>query len=425
MVDALVHPMLMPQRNDVRHIFDDVVRKHSAGMGDFWQDLGSTLEIKIAGLTEALGDAIQHILYGVGKLGETIALLVRAIIGDVSWQEVLDSLGEVFQEVGTIMVLLSPTHQSFTWLQQAPLTAHAFRELDRFSGGILTNIYNVSTLPGRVLRGDAISKQELIADVIFIIQVLLIVFTAGTWVVIGAMIGTMVGKEVCKHQTEARDACLVAFQILGAAMGAWGEALYNAGFTAAEEAAWLEGPEAYSAYLEQQAEAGVLTEAEQQAWLNGDQAYASFLEREAEQAAVSSSTSFLPHLASASEDYLTRIGIDEVTKQAAVLCQQIGVVGSNECQILSQVAANYVKSPTDQEWPEFLSQEIARIGAEQLMLQWFPESSAEHAAIKKQWELRYVDVPVDQTVVVQKSLDPKTFLLAAGAAAFLIAGAGA
>lgn len=418
MNSAILHPLLSPARNDVRHIFQDTVRRNK-GMGDFWQDLTGTVWDGITGLTKALEGALQTTIYLVAQLGETLALIVRASIGDVSWDKVLDSLGEVFKDVGTIMVYLDPARQSFDWLSQAPLTAHCFNELDRFTGGMLTTAKNVSTLPGRALRGDPISKQELLGDCIFIIQVCLVVFTAGAWVAVGAMIGTMVGREICKHQTEAKDACMVTFQILGAAAGGWGQALYNSGFSAAEEAAWLDGPEAYNAYIEQQAAEGTLSEAEQNAWLNGDDAYAKFLEREAASTTAASSTSFMTHLASASQDYLTRVGIDQVTKQAVQLCNQAGVTGHHECEILAEVAADYIKSPEGQEWSEFLSSEIAKIGAEEIMLQWFPQTSKEYQAIHAKWQLRFVDVPVDGGSVLTRTIDPKTFLLAAGALAFV------
>lgn len=384
-------------------LFDDVL--------DFGWD-------NIAGLAEALGHALEKTMQAIGKVGETIALIVRAIIGDVSWNEVLNELGSIFQDVGAIIVYLNPAVSSYEWLSTSRLSAHAFAELDKFTGGMITTATNVSSLVGRAMRGDPISKQELIADIVFIIQVVLIVFTGGAWVAIGVMLGTMVGREVCKHQTEARDACLVAFQILGAAAGAWGQALYSSGFSAAEQEAWLGGDETYAKYLEDQAKQG-FSAAEENAWLNGKEAYANYVQSEAR----AGSTSFLSQLSRASEAYLNRVGIDQATQQAVRACQSGHWVGNNECAILGHVASDYLKSPANTSWPEFLGQEIVKVGAEQLMLQWFPPDSPEYRAIQDAWNIRYVTVPVDQTILVQKHLDPKTFLLLAGGIAFALIGA--
>lgn len=434
MQSALIHPLQVNPRHAPRRARSNdrawgaesvdpvfALRSHvlrqKYGMDGFFDDLFDTVWDAVEGLGDALSGALTGIVNTVKQLGETIALIVRAIIGDVSWDEVLGSLGEVFQDIGTVMVYLDPARQAYNWLSQAPLTSHCFNELDKFTGGMITTAANVSDLPWRAMRGDPISKQELLKDVIFIIQVVMIVFTAGAWVAVGVMIGTMVGREVCQHQTEAKDACMATFQIIGAAAGAWGSSLYSA---AAEQAAWELGPDAYAEYMSQH---GGNIAAGTEGFIASDAGYTAALTAQAKEAAVQQSTSILTHIAAASEAYITRVGIDAATQEAARLCINSNIVGDNECQILAQVAGNYVSSPQDQAWEDFLASEVARIGAEQLMHQWFPEGSREREAIARQWQIKYVDVPIDSTVIVQKRIDPKTFLLAAGALSLLMIGA--
>lgn len=398
-----------------RDVYDIMIgevlkERERAGMhGGFFDDLFGTFTDAIEGVTDAIQGALQGTLDAIAHIGETIALIIRAAIGDVSWNAVLDELGEVFQDVGTILVYLDPARMGYNWLKEAPLTSHAFNELDKFTGGMLTTATNLSDLPWRAMRGDPISKTELIKDALLIITIVAIVFTGP--VGLGVMLGTMVGREVCSKQTEARDACMVAFQIVGAAVGSWGSAATGVTWGTASEVA--EGAVTDT----------VLTDAEAEAWLAGDEAYRTFMTNQLDAYALSQTTSFLPHLTAAAENYLLNAGINTATQHAAELCKSAHILGGNECKILSQVAADYIKSDANEPWEDFLAGEVAKIGAEQIMLQWFPPNSPEHQAIQKQWTIKYVDVPVDQTIIVQQQASKKPLLFLAGGLALMLMGA--
>lgn len=298
------------------------------------------------------------------------------------------------------MVWLDPTRQLFDWLENAKLTGHSFKELDKFTGGWMTDIRNLSDLPGRVLRGDAISKEELIRDALFVIEVVVII--VGFPESLAVVAATMIGRQICSHQTEARDACMVAFQIAGIAIGGWiadwssaGDIGLEAEFDALPETGSIE-----DAFISVDAAAGVT-----------------------ESAGAGTGTSLLAHLTTATGQVLENQGIDVLTRQASLLCQSQKWAGRNECNILAEVVGDYVKSDSGEEWSDFLASEIAKIGAEELMLQWFPANSPEHAAIKKQWQIKYVDVPVNNQVVQKASINPWTVvLLAAGAASVIMGG---
>jgi hypothetical protein len=382
-------------------------RSNDSMSGGFFEDLFDTVTDGIEGLTDALQGALESAISAISHIGETIALIVRAAIGDVSWNEVLGELGAVFQDIGAVLVYLNPYRMGYEWLKEAPLTSHAFNELDKFTGGWITTGVNISTLPWRAMRGDPISKVELIQDALLIITVIAIVYTGP--VALGVLLGTMVGREVCSKQTEAKDACLVAFQIVGAAVATWA--------SSASQVTWGLAAETSEAYA-----AGEISAAEQSAWLAGDEAYQAFLSEQGQTFLLADSTSFLTHLTAAGENYLLNAGLNTATQHAAQLCQAAHLLGNKECQILSQVAADYYKAPSDISWEEFLAQEVARIGVEELMLEWFPPDSPEAAAIRK-WQIRYVDVPVDQRNIVQTKLDPKVLLLLAGGAAMVLMGA--
>lgn len=377
---------------------------HAKTMSGFLDDLGTSLWEVVDGMADAVGAAMTSVVNAVKQMGETIALVIRAAIGDVKWSEVLHSLGEVFQDVGNVLVVINPIRLYTNFLKEAPLTSHAFNELDKFSGGMISTGVNVSDVVWRSIRGDPVSKYELLQDAIFIIQVAAIVFTGP--VGIGIMVGTMVGRQVCSKQTEARDACMVAFQIAGAAAGTWASAASGLTWGTAAEIA----------------DESTLSAAEEEAWLAGDDAYQAFLQRQAEQVALQQTTEFLPHLSAAAENYLLSQGIGVATQQLSNLCDKQGWAGGKECDILAQVAGNYVRNEMTNNIPfeEFLAQEVARVGAEELMLQWFPPSSPEHQAIKRAWQIKRTTYEVPQYVVQEGGGIGAFLLLAAGGAMVLM-----
>lgn len=359
------HPMETPPRFFMKSRFSGRGFALGSITGDFFNSIGSIGDIfnSIGSMVDGLGDALKGALEGVldtiKQIGETVALIVRASVGDVRWSEVSSSLGKVFREVANVAVIINPTRIWLDIAREVPITAHAFAELDKFSGGMLTNYRNVSTLVDRAIRGDPISKAELIQDALFAIQVASMFFGGGP--AVGAMIGNMVGRQICSKQTQAKEACSAAFVIAGAAVGGW---------------------------------------------------------------ATTANSTLTSHAQVALEKYMVSVGVTEASRQAILLCQASNVVGDNECEIIGEIFANYIKADmNDMSWEEFLAQEIARLGIELLMEQWFPPGSPERVAMDN-WKIKIVDVPVDSTQIIQTSIDPKLILLAAGAIATLMIGVG-
>ena len=393
----LIHPMQMktfppPVRtgNPLRPGFAGLLRPaelayagKTYGMhGGFFDDLGSTLWDGVDGLTTALGSALNAIVHTVEQIAQTIRLVVEACIGQVSWNDVLGSLGKTFQDIGQVLVSGDPLRTTYNWLATAPLTAHAFHELDKFTGGLLTGVTNLSDLPGRAMRGDPISKVELIQDALAALQVVMMIVTFP--VGLGIMVGMMLGKEICNHQTEAKDACNAAFIIAGAAVGGWSET-------------W-----------------GASDDQMLDAEFNALPANATM-----DQVDASVTPTFSTYLQSAASNYMTAQGIGVVTQRANFLCQSDKWATRDECRILTTIAGDYAKSGGDVDWVTFLATEVGKLGVQQLMITFLPQGSPERVAIEKNW---IVQTTPAVPAVAAGSSNMMKFLLLIGGATLLMAG---
>lgn len=115
---------------------------------------------------EAIKALVSIIINGIINI---VKELVKAL-AKIDWR----ALAHIF------LVELNPIHLVWNALSTNPLTGHFFRELDKLTGGLFSTVDRIATLPGRALRGDGISKQELIQDAIFIMKVGAIIIAGGT-----------------------------------------------------------------------------------------------------------------------------------------------------------------------------------------------------------------------------------------------------
>ena len=101
-----------------------------------------------------------------------------------------------------------------------------------------------------------------------------------------------------------------------------------------------------------------------------------------------------------SDLYLSNAGISAFkgrvvqagSKLAVEACKNNQWAGQNECIILGQIAADYIKSPKDTDWLEFLAQEAGKIGVTLLLADAFPKNSPERARLVRQ--ARQSGVPI-------------------------------
>jgi hypothetical protein len=382
MTTALYHPMMAPLKPTYLSLFKKV-RTRPSGLGDFWSDLGTTLWDAVTGLTSAIGTAFNGIVQGVTQVVKTIALVVEAAIGKVPWSAVLGSLGKIFQDVGVVLVALNPLVMANNFLSTAPLTSQAFALLNKYTGNLIVNVANVSSLVGRAMAGDPITAGELIIDALTILEVASIVI--GGPVALGAMVGSMGGRQICQNQTKnTQAACNAVFSIVGSAVGD-----YAGGSSWVDDAADLPDPADASPF-----DSGIdysnppsidssidLTD-QTTTISDSTTGLTSEASAGAGVAVTPATSSFVDSLENASVTFLENAGVQLATRQAIQWCQQNKWAGNNECKILAQATSDFLVFATNgQSWTNFLAQEVIRLGTAEIMLNWFPKTSPEYQAI--------------------------------------------
>lgn len=299
----------------------------------------------ITGLSQVTGQLLLNSVQSIGSVITTIGDAVVHATGQVITPNVINNLGAVTRAYFDVLAKVSPERNMYNFLTHDPLVGHAFRELDKFSGGMITDATNVSDLVARAGRGDALSKQELVRDAIYGLKVAAIVVGGGA--AAGAMVGNMVGNQVCKNQTEGQDACRVAFTVIGAAGGADLADLLS------------DTPLDYT---------------------------------------------FSDYLSDAASNTFSQKAQSAVTQTSISLCKQNQWAGATECTILGQIVSDYLKAPEGTEWTTFLANEAGRIGALVLMANAFPPGSPERIALEKQ----IAQMPVGTSPLPKRGVPAKT-----------------
>ena len=145
---------------------------------------------------------------------------------------------------GSAMVYLNPISNSLRLLRSWKVTANLTKQVDRYTGGMITDYISVTSIPGRVVKGDKIPKEELIRDVLFAARVAAVVVSGGTaTAIVGATANQLQQGEL--GQSELGRVVLGIAQVVAVAAAtgqAWQEvakrqAVNTAGEAAAQEAA--------------------------------------------------------------------------------------------------------------------------------------------------------------------------------------------
>lgn len=398
MSSTILHPMQLPLKVDTRSKLHRILIPQSIRANQMGADPLTEMGNFLTGMAEAFEYGLRNVVQLVGEIIDLVIKSITFVINLIAWDKVFENAALIVREASNIAVVLNPTRIVFDFFANNPVTAHTFKELDRFTGGMATNMTNVSDLPYRAARGDAISKEELIRDAMFGLQVAAVVI--GGPAAAGGLVGNMVGKEVCKNAGDAKEACQIAVTIAAAATANYAADYYGIDWgisTGTEQLSDTSGQTVSTGSTDTLVQA-------QQNNLN-----ALFAE--------SGNLQFSDYLSNAAYQVLSQRGVQEVTKRAIELCQQGQWVGDRECAIIGQIASNYLNRPDGLDWPEFLAQEAARLGVSLLMEEWFPKNSPERRAI----EIVNNTVP-GQTIIYETK--PKSnmgiLLLAAGGAATLM-----
>ena len=133
-------------------------------MSGFPGDLFDSIGDLVGQIVKAISSMIGAVLRAVSDL---IAGILKAF-ERINWEDVFSELGKM---MGEAQILLNPIHQTNKLLKSFPLTSHLYKELDKLTGGAISTIDNLSTITGRALRGDAISKQEVVQNLMFCLKV--------------------------------------------------------------------------------------------------------------------------------------------------------------------------------------------------------------------------------------------------------------
>lgn len=366
-------------------------------------DVGDFIGRSVAGLDKAYKGVSKSVFEGTKQFGETLALTARASVGDVKWSEVSRSAGKVVRQVANVHVLMNPARFWAQVAQESTLTRQAFKDVDLFTGGMLTSGINVSDVVQRSIRGDAITKEELIRDAMFALQVLAAVATGGSGAaVVGGIIGTMVGQQVCSKQTKMKNECMVAFQLLGTFLGSWGAGIEQAVAKASlnqatKDAVKLCASKGWAGNKECEIlgnlASSYITSKDPRTWED-------FLLEE-------------------SKKYGVTYAFNKATEIAIDNCRKANWTGDKDCDAIGNMMSKYLLMPEPRKpWEDFVTEELASRGLESLVDKLLPKPEV-ILPPEPSFDIVYADVP-GQTVIYEQKTNPALFLvLAAGAALFL------
>lgn len=185
----------------------------------FLQDVYDELEDFAKDTLSAIESAVRHVVDAViDFIKASVKMLVA--IASFDWDKIDEAFKELGQSFGNLLVHLNPVYFTFELVNDLPLAGSILREIDRFSGGFLTTTTNLNTLFGRALRGDSISKEELMTYAMLGVQIAAVVLTAGTAAAATTGYMSIASSQLAKGtlgETEFGRELLNALAVAGAA----------------------------------------------------------------------------------------------------------------------------------------------------------------------------------------------------------------
>lgn len=216
-------PEIMGSSFDVSHCRD-------CSHGSYHAHSGSAVVLKkryeLAGIFDVFEDLINKVADIIKKVVAKVKEIARKTIKSVikGFPLMLKKLQRV---AGNIMIYMNPNATLLMVGQSWKVTANLSKQVDRYTGGLITDYVNVTTLPGRVTKGNKIPKEELIRDAIFCVRVGAVIATGGTASsIIGASANQMQQGEL--GQSETGRILLTIAQVAAVAAAsnqAWEEAV--------------------------------------------------------------------------------------------------------------------------------------------------------------------------------------------------------
>lgn len=129
----------------------------------------------------------------------------------------LPTIGEVGKALGNLANSdLNPVLATHRALKSIPGVRDVYRDLDNFTGGTFTSLTNIASMPGRALKGEAISKADFVDAATFALKAGLIIGSGGSAAaIIGAASGQL--KKGPLGQTELGRTLLGVGEVAGLA----------------------------------------------------------------------------------------------------------------------------------------------------------------------------------------------------------------
>lgn len=180
-------------------------------------------EIKLPTISE-IGDALARPFNEVGKA-----------LNNINWPKVnlptikIPTISELARDIGNaaghlLNSDLNPVMFAQRTFENTPGLRDIYREVDNFTGGALTSVKNINTMPSRALRGEAISQADFMDAVTFAVKVGLTAFAGpvGSTAFNAALIGTAAGqlKKGPLGQTDLGRTLLSVGEVAGLATAA-------------------------------------------------------------------------------------------------------------------------------------------------------------------------------------------------------------
>jgi hypothetical protein len=190
---------------DFERGYNGAVRSNET-MGSWLSDhLG--INIDVISAAEQFLNQVAQIIHNLG-----------VAIANINWQQLANNIGMIASVVANVLLQATPMYYLYNGLSSNPLTSHAFRELDKLTGGLITDVANIQTLPLRVVRGDPITKDECIRDGLLGLKVAAIILSGGSTASIISQSSSQLSRGTLGQTALGRAVLSIGGAVAGAAL---------------------------------------------------------------------------------------------------------------------------------------------------------------------------------------------------------------
>lgn len=168
--------------------FLDEILELFEGLLGFFKKVYEELEDFAKATASAVESVVRRIVDATINLVKASLRLVVSLM-TFDWDKIKEQFKEFGYALGEYLIATNVFVIYYDVMSELPHISSILREIDRFTGGLLTTTRNFNTLFGRALKGESISKEELMSYAVLAIQIAAIVLTGGgaaAWVGLAA-----------------------------------------------------------------------------------------------------------------------------------------------------------------------------------------------------------------------------------------------